>query len=160
MWSSYALILLLKIYLGREQWCPSDKKYVNRHTLNCHIVLAIYQRCNSYSATCVSYQLALNSYIRRYRLKPVFKLVLFYHQFIYFSEYIYIWILYWPNPVTAQIRVTSVSHVFDTVMTNLVEFLTNPFYGSLVVPYHGALALNLALFVAYFIQCSTSVLNA
>ena len=51
MWSSYALILLLKIYLGREQWCPSDKKYVNRHTLNCHIVLAIYQRCNSYSAT-------------------------------------------------------------------------------------------------------------
>ena len=58
------------------------------HSLNCLIVSAIYQRCTSYSVTCVSYQLALNSYRNRN------KLVLFYHQFIYFSEY----------PISTKIR--------------------------------------------------------
>ena len=133
MWSSYALILLLKIYLGREQWCPSDK---NVNSLNCHI--AIYQRCNSYSATCVSYQLALNSYIWRYRLKPVQT------GFVLSSVHLLFWIYLYMNIIgPTQSRPKSVSylcHAFGTVMTHLVEFLRTRYYGSLVGAYFGLLS--------------------
>ena len=121
---------------------PKCKKYMWRkcHSLNCHIVSAIYQRCNSYSATCVSYQLALNSYRNRY------KLVLFYHQFIYFSEYIYI---YWPNPVTAKIfqcHICVTCHRNDT----LSRIPQNPYYGSLVRAYFGLLSKFSSFFSLFY----------
>ena len=81
---------------------------------------------------CVSYQLALNSYRNRY------KLVLFYHQFIYFSEYIYIYL----GPTQSRPKyfcVTTVSHSV-TKMTHLVEFLRTRYYGSLVGAYFGLLS--------------------
>ena len=127
---------------------PKCKKYMWRkcHSLNCHIVSAIYQRCNSYSATCVSYQLALNSYRNRY------KLVLFYHQFIYFSEYIYI---YWPNPVTAKIfqcHICVTCHRNDT----LSRIPQNPYYGSLVRAYFGLLSKFSSFFSLFYAEFNLS----
>ena len=89
---------------------------------------------------CVSYQLALNSYRNRY------KLVLFYHQFIYFSEYIYI---YWPNPVTAKIfqcHICVTCHRNDT----LSRIPQNPYYGSLVRAYFGLLSKFSSFFSLFY----------